>query len=211
MRIVIPGGSGQVGGILARHFHAKGDEVIVFSRHPYNASWKVMEWDSRAVGVWAAELDGSDVCINLSGRSVNCRYNTENRRAIYDSRIQTTLLLNRVIASLHEPPRVWLNASTATIYRHAFDREMDEASGQLGGSEPGAPDTWNFSIDVAKEWEKAFFFGLNSAHTQNRPPQRDDVQSGSRWSLRRAARASATRPRRNARVRQTVRFLDSRS
>lgn len=157
MRIVIPGGSGQIGGILARHFHAKGDEVIVFSRHPYNASWKVMEWDSRTVGVWAAELDGSDVCINLSGRSVNCRYNTKNRRAIYDSRIQTTLLLNQVIASLRKPPRVWLNASTATIYRHSLDREMDEASGELGGNEPGAPDTWNFSIDVAKEWEKAFF------------------------------------------------------
>jgi uncharacterized protein len=157
MRIVIPGGSGQVGGILARHFHEKGDEVIVLSRHPYNASWKVIEWDGRTAGTWAAELERSDVCINLSGRSVNCRYNTENRRAIHDSRIQTTLLLNQVIASLRDPPRVWLNASTATIYRHAFDREMDEASGELGGNEPGAPDTWNFSIDVAKEWENAFF------------------------------------------------------
>jgi uncharacterized protein len=157
MRIVIPGGSGQVGSILARHFHAKGDEVIVLSRHPYNATWKVMEWDGRTVGTWAQELERCDVCINLSGRSVNCRYSTENRRAIYDSRIQTTLLLNQVIASLREPPRVWLNASTATIYRHSFDREMDEASGELGGNEPGAPDTWNFSIDVAKEWEKAFF------------------------------------------------------
>lgn len=157
MRIAILGGSGQVGGILARHFHAKGDEVIVLSRHPYNASWKVIEWDGRNAGMWAAELERSDVCINLSGRSVNCRYNTQNRRAIYDSRIQTTLLLNQVIASLREPPRVWLNASTATIYRHSFDREMDETSGELGGNEPGAPDTWNFSIDVAKEWEKAFF------------------------------------------------------
>lgn len=132
MRIVIPGGSGQVGGILARHFHAKGDEVIVLSRHPYKASWKVIEWNGGTAGKWAAELERSDVCINLSGRSVNCRYNTENRRAIYDSRIQTTLLLNQVIASLREPPRVWLNASTATVYRHSFDREMDEASGGLG-------------------------------------------------------------------------------
>lgn len=157
MRIVIPGGSGQIGGILARHFHAKGDEVIVFSRHLYNPLWKVIQWNGHTVGTWAAELERSDVCVNLSGRSVNCRYNTENRRAIYDSRIQTTLLLNQVIASLRKPPRVWLNASTATIYRHSLDREMDEASGELGGNEPGAPDTWNFSIDVAKEWEKAFF------------------------------------------------------
>jgi len=157
MRIVISGGSGQVGGILARHFHVKGDELTVLSRHPYNASWKVLEWDGRTPGKWIAELERSDVCINLAGRSVNCRYNAKNRRAIYDSRIQTTALLNQAIASLREPPRVWINASTATIYRHALDREMDEASGELGGNEPDAPDTWNFSIDVAKGWEQAFF------------------------------------------------------
>ena len=134
MRIVISGGSGQVGGILARHFHAKGDELTVLSRHPYNASWKVLEWDGRTPGKWIAELERSDVCINLAGRSVNCRYNAKNRRAIYDSRIQTTALLNHAIASLREPPRVWINASTATIYRHALGREMDEASGELGGN-----------------------------------------------------------------------------
>lgn len=157
MQIVIPGGSGQVGGVLSRHFHAKGDKVIVLSRHGYSASWKVVEWDGRSEGAWVAELERSDVCINLAGRSVNCRYNAANRRAIYDSRIQTTQLLNQTIASLREPPRVWINASTATIYRHALDRAMDEASGELGGNEPGAPDTWNFSIDVAKGWEQAFF------------------------------------------------------
>ncbi|HEV2315549.1 MAG TPA: TIGR01777 family oxidoreductase [Candidatus Acidoferrales bacterium] len=157
MRVIITGGSGQVGGILARHFHSEGDEVTVLSRHPYNARWRVILWDGRALGAWVAELERSDVCINLAGRSVNCRYNTKNRRAIYDSRIQTTRLLNQAIASLREPPRVWVNASTATIYRHALDREMDEAGGELGGDEPGAPDTWNFSIDVAKGWEEAFF------------------------------------------------------
>lgn len=157
MRIVMPGGSGQIGSILARHFHAKGDEVTVLSRHPYNASWTVIEWDGRTDGTWVAEIERSDVWINLSGRSVNCRYNSKNRRAIYDSRIQTTLLLNQTVASLHEPPRVWINASTATIYRHALDRTMDEVTGELGGNEPGAPDTWNFSIDVAKGWEQSFF------------------------------------------------------
>lgn len=159
MRIVIPGGSGQVGGILARHFHVKGDAVTVLSRHRYDAPWKVIEWDGRTAGTWIAELERSDVCINLAGRSVDCRYNAKNRRAIYDSRIQSTQLLNQTIASLREPPRVWINASTATIYRYALDRTMDEASGELGGNEPGAPDTWNFSIDVAKAWEQAFFSG----------------------------------------------------
>ncbi len=157
MKILIPGGTGQVGRILARHFHAKGHTVTVLSRSPRPAPWRMMQWDGLTPGAWVAELEQSDVCINLAGRSVNCRYNPANRRAIYESRIQSTLLLNQVIASLNKPPRLWVNASTATIYRHALDRAMDEASGELGGNEPGAPDTWNFSIDVAKGWEDAFF------------------------------------------------------
>jgi uncharacterized protein (TIGR01777 family) len=157
MKIVIPGGSGQVGQILARHFHAAGHAVTVLSRSPRPASWRVVGWDGLTRGDWIADIEGSDVCINLAGRSVNCRYTAANRKAIYDSRIQSTLLLNDVIASLRRAPRLWLNASTATIYRHALDRAMDETDGELGGNEPGAPDTWNFSIDVAKSWEKAFF------------------------------------------------------
>lgn len=157
MRIVIPGGSGQVGQVLARHFHGEGHTVTVLSRKPATAPWTVLVWDARTPGAWVEALDGSDVCINLTGRSVNCRYNAANRREIYDSRIDSTRLLNEVIAGLAHPPRVWLNASTATIYRHALDRPMDEATGEYGGNEPGAPDTWNFSIVVAKGWEEAFF------------------------------------------------------
>src|SRR6201999_4505762 len=107
-------------------------------------------------------LEGADVCINLTGRSVNCRYTSGNRTEIYNSRIVSTRLLGKVISSLQNPPRVWLNASTATIYRHAVDRPMDEKTGELGGHEMisprrRAPDTWNFSIRVAKDWEAAFF------------------------------------------------------
>jgi hypothetical protein len=97
------------------------------------------------------------VCINLSGRSVNCRYTAANRRVILHSRTQSTRLLHEVIASLNHHPRLWINAATATIYRHSLDRTMCEANGDLGGNEPGAPDTWRFSIDVAKAWEEAFF------------------------------------------------------
>jgi uncharacterized protein (TIGR01777 family) len=157
MRVVIPGGSGQVGTILARYFHAAGHDVAVFSRAGRAAPWRIVRWDGLTPGPWAAELEGSDVCINLAGRSVNCRYGAANRRAIYESRIGTTLLLHRAIASLRHPPHVWLNASTATIYRHAPDRMMDEDTGELGGNEPGAPETWRFSIEVAKAWERAFF------------------------------------------------------
>jgi uncharacterized protein (TIGR01777 family) len=156
-RIVIPGGSGQVGTLLARHFHQNGDAVTVLSRTPQPAPWHVIAWDAQTEGPWIAELEGADICINLTGRSVNCRYGAANRRTIYDSRTLPTRLLNRVISSLANPPRLWLNSSTATIYRHALDRPMDEATGDLGGDEPRAPDTWNFSIKVAKDWEAAFF------------------------------------------------------
>ena len=157
MKIVIPGGSGQVGHILARWFHSKGDEVVVLTRNPSQSPWRVVSWDGRNSGAWINGLEGCDVCVNLAGRRVNCRYGKRNRHEIYSSRIETTLLLNDVIASLRRPPPVWLNASTATIYRHALDRAMDEQDGELGGNEPDAPDTWNFSIDVAKNWEHAFF------------------------------------------------------
>jgi uncharacterized protein (TIGR01777 family) len=102
-------------------------------------------------------LQESDVCINLAGRSVNCRYHAANRPAILDSRVRSTGLLNQIIACLNPAPRLWINASTATIYRHTLDRPMDEATCELGGSEPGVPATWNFSIDVAKAWEAEFF------------------------------------------------------
>jgi uncharacterized protein (TIGR01777 family) len=157
MRIVIPGGSGQVGRILARHFLAQGHAVTVFSRSLEPAPWRVVTWDGLAPGDWIADLEQSDVCINLAGRSVNCRYTAKNRRSIFESRIGATRLLNEVIASLQNPPRLWINASTATIYRHSLDHPMDEVNGELGGNEAGAPDTWNFSIQVAKSWEEAFF------------------------------------------------------
>jgi uncharacterized protein len=157
MKIVFPGGTGQVGHILARHFHRTGHTVTVLSRSLHPAPWRVVPWDGVTLGAWTAELNRSDVCINLAGRSVNCRYTEENRRSILDSRVRSTQLLHQAIGLIESPPAVWLNASTATIYRHALDRPMDEATGEFGGDEPGAPDTWNFSIQVAKAWEEAFF------------------------------------------------------
>ncbi len=157
MKIVIAGGTGQVGNILARHFHRDGHAITVLSRSSHTAPWRVVSWDGSTLGRWIDELDSADVLINLAGRSVNCRYTRENRRAILDSRILSTRVLHQAVAAIKRPPTVWLNASTATIYRHALDRPMDEATGELGGNEAGAPDTWNFSIDVAKAWEQAFF------------------------------------------------------
>src|SRR5262249_14654635 len=113
MRIVVAGGSGQVGQILARHFYAKGDSVTVLSRNPKRAPWRVLLWNGRTPGRWVQEMEGIDVCINLAGRSVNCRYTEANRRAIKESRVGATRLLNEVIPTLRRPPRLWINASTA--------------------------------------------------------------------------------------------------
>jgi uncharacterized protein (TIGR01777 family) len=154
MKIVIPGGSGQVGTMLARHFHAKGEKVVVLGRKPAPAAWRVAPWDARTRGDWAKELDGADVVINLAGRSVNCRYTAANRREIMDSRVDSARAVGEAIARCENPPRVWLQASTATIYAHRYDAPNDERTGIVGGGEPGAPDTWKFSIDVATSWEK---------------------------------------------------------
>jgi uncharacterized protein (TIGR01777 family) len=155
MKIVIPGGTGQVGTLLARAFVADGHEVVVLSRHPRGAPWRVLGWDAETVGTWATEIDGADAVINLVGRSVNCRYHAENRRLIKDSRVKSTRAVGRAIARAARPPRVWLQASTATIYAHRYDAPHDETTGLLGGSEAEAPDTWRFSVEVAKAWEQA--------------------------------------------------------
>ncbi|HEX7730527.1 MAG TPA: TIGR01777 family oxidoreductase [Terracidiphilus sp.] len=161
LRIVIPGGSGLIGNLLAAHFQRAGHHVAVLTRSPYAATWQTVHWDGETAGDWVQHLEGADVCINLAGRSVNCRYHARNREGIYNSRIHSTRLLGRVIASLAHPPALWLNASTATIYRHSLDREMDE-SGELGATEntpgtPRIPSTWRFSHRVAREWEQVFF------------------------------------------------------
>jgi uncharacterized protein (TIGR01777 family) len=109
------------------------------------------------LAAWVATLEQVDVLINLAGRSVNCRYTDTNRQAIKESRVQTTRLLGEAIGKVAHPPRLWMNASTATIYRHALDRAMDEDTGELGGEEPDVPSTWRFSIDVATSWEDSFF------------------------------------------------------
>jgi uncharacterized protein (TIGR01777 family) len=165
LRIVIPGGSGQVGTILAQHFHAQGHHVTVLARKKHDNPWRTALWDGTTLGDWTSTLEGADVLINMSGRSVNCRYTAKNRFETKESRIATTRLLGQAITQLAHPPRLWMNASTATIYRHALDRPMDEATGEIGGKEDerDVPSTWRFSIDVATSWEQSFF----SANTPN--------------------------------------------
>ena len=147
MRVVIPGGSGHLGALLARDLHEGGDEVVVLSRTPSPAPWKVTGWN-------AEEIDGADVVINLAGRSVMCRYDAKHKREILESRVESTRWVGGAIAQAKQPPRVWLQASTATIYAHRFDAANDEANGIIGGAEPDARPEWHFSIDVARAWER---------------------------------------------------------
>jgi uncharacterized protein (TIGR01777 family) len=158
-KVVIAGGSGLLGTLLARAFHQRGAEVVVLSRHATLAPWRVVEWDGHSIGGWAAEIDGADVVVNLAGRSVNCRYNAANREEILRSRTESTRVIRKVIAAAHHPPGLWLQMSTATIYADRTDAPNDEFTGILGGDEPEAPEAWRFSIEVAKQWEAA----VNSA------------------------------------------------
>ncbi len=157
MKIVIPGGSGQIGGILARAFHRDGHEVVVLSRRDLrNVPWRVARWDGHSLGAWRDELEAADAVINLTGATVNCRYNPANRRDIIESRVNSVRVLGEAIQRSTEPPRVWLQAGTATIYAHRYDAGNDEETGILGGSELNVPDTWRFSLEVAQAWERAF-------------------------------------------------------
>lgn len=156
MKIVLPGGSGQLGTLLARAFSSEGHDVSVLSRAPTPSPWRTVAWDGQSVGAWASELEAADVVINLAGRSVDCRYNDANRRQIMDSRVLATRAVGQAIQRAARPPRHWLQMSTATIYSHRFDAPNHEHSGIIGGAEPDSPETWRFSIDVARSWESAF-------------------------------------------------------
>ena len=158
MKIIIPGGSGQVGTVLARYFCAANHKVVVLSRSPSEAGnhpWRVVQWDAKTLdGTWAREINGADVVINMAGRSVNCRYTPENRAAIMNSRIDSTRIVGEAIARAKNPPKTWLQAATATIYSHSLHKANDESTGLIG-DEP--QDTWQFSINVARAWEKTLY------------------------------------------------------
>jgi len=148
-RIILAGGSGFLGALLARYLEARENEVIVLSRN--GRSRANIQWDGATLGPWVEYLDGAKAIVSLAGRSVNCRYTKHNRRLILDSRVNSTRVLGEAIARCAKPPPVWLNASTATIYKHSLLRPMDEANGEIA-STPEAKDA--FSVEIAREWEK---------------------------------------------------------
>ncbi|MEL6810020.1 MAG: TIGR01777 family oxidoreductase [Bacteroidota bacterium] len=159
--LIIAGGSGFLGQVLTDYFKNKVEQIYILSRsnhvsHKTSTEAQVKEkgniqflpWDAKTLGPWSAYLEDADVLINMTGKSVDCRYHQKNRDLILSSRVDATRILGQAIMQCERPPKVWLNSSTATIYRHSTDLEMDETDGEIGEG---------FSVSVAQAWEKEFF------------------------------------------------------
>lgn len=149
-KIILAGGNGYLGSLLAKYFSSKADEIFILSRKPApdHGNIKTLIWDGKTEGEWAKNLNNADLLINLCGKNVNCRYTKKNREEIIKSRVLPTQLLNSVIVKMDSPPKVWINITSSTIYRYAEDRPQDELTGEIG---------YGFSIDVCKIWEQTFF------------------------------------------------------
>jgi NAD dependent epimerase/dehydratase family len=143
---VIPGGTGQVGTALRRALRSAGYEVTMLTRGPVGDG--LVSWDGERLGPWAREIDGSDVVINLAGRSVSCRYTKGNLTEMMRSRVRATRVVGQAIAAAARPPAAWLQMSTATIYAHTYGAANDDVTGVIGGSEEGVPGFWAFSVDI---------------------------------------------------------------
>lgn len=161
-KIIIAGGSGFIGQEMIKYF-GKENQVVILTRqlhhtktnrNDYNSltdedlrKTRFVKWDGKNTGDWVSELEGADIVINLAGRTVNCRYTRKNKKEILDSRVNATAAIGKAIGQCLHPPSLWINASSATIYRHAEDKPRDEYSLDLLD---------DFSTQVCKEWEKAF-------------------------------------------------------
>lgn len=149
-KLIIAAGTGFLGQVLTNHFRDKADEIVVLTRGKAAIEGNIcyVNWDAKTLTGWEKELEGADVLINLAGKSVDCRYTEANKHEIMASRIDSTAILNNAVLQCEDPPKHWLNSSTATIYRHSEDKQMDEVTGEIGS---------DFSMNVAKAWERVFF------------------------------------------------------
>ena len=168
-KIIIAGGTGFIGQEMTKYF-GKENKVIILTRqleksfnnrNKYNAlakddlqNVKFIQWDGKSTGEWSQELEETDIVINLAGKSVNCRYTQKNKKEIFDSRTNTTKIIGTVIHQSQKPPALWVNASSATIYRNAKDKAQDEYNGEIEN---------DFSVQVCKLWEKTFFEQMTPA------------------------------------------------
>jgi len=144
--IIIAGGTGFLGQVLESYFSKKGYVVKILTRNPKQDNH--IYWDAKYRDQWTKELENTEALINLTGKSVDCRYTEKNKKLIYNSRIDSTNILGYAINTCKNPPKVWLNSSTATIYKHSLEKQMTEEHGNIGN---------DFSMNIAKAWEKAFY------------------------------------------------------
>ena len=150
MKIVIAGGTGYLGNILAEYYSREDkNQIFILTRSQKlnNNNIHYLQWNGISKGSWCNLLEHTDVLINLTGKSVNCRYTKENKEEICQSRLQSTALLCEVVQELEHPPKVFIQSSSATIYRHSEDKLMTEKDGEIG---------IDFSMDVCKKWEQTF-------------------------------------------------------
>lgn len=149
-KLIIAAGTGFLGNVLIQHFKNKFEEIIALTRGKSETKNRIkyVNWDAKSFSGWEKELENADLVINLAGKSVDCRYTKKNKAEILASRIDSTKILNEAILQCKNPPKHFINSSTATIYRHSEDKEMDEYSGEIGN---------DFSMNVAKSWEEIFY------------------------------------------------------
>jgi uncharacterized protein (TIGR01777 family) len=149
-KLIIAAGTGFLGQVLVHHFKDKFEEIVILTRgkSKITDTVKYVNWDAKTFSGWESELENATVLINLTGKSVDCRYTQKNKKEILLSRIESTKVLNQAVLKCKNPPKHWLNSSTSTIYRFSLDKEMDEINGEIGN---------DFSMNIAQSWEKAFF------------------------------------------------------
>lgn len=149
-KLIIAAGTGFLGNVLVDHFKDKYNEIVILTRGKSKtvANVKYVNWNAKTLSGWETELENASVLINLAGKSVDCRYTEANKKEIYNSRIDSTRILNKAVLNCKNPPKHWLNSSTSTIYRFSLDKQMDEIHGEIGD---------DFSMNIAKSWEKIFF------------------------------------------------------
>lgn len=149
-KMVIAAGTGFLGTVLIDFFKESYAEIIVLTRGKSEQKNNIeyVHWNANSLTGWEKVLENTDVLINLAGKSVDCRYTPENKAAILSSRLDSTKVLNEAVLKCKNPPKHFINSSTATIYRHSEDKQMDEYSGEIGD---------DFSMNIAKSWEKAFY------------------------------------------------------
>jgi uncharacterized protein (TIGR01777 family) len=149
-KLVIAAGTGFLGQVIVNHFKDKFEEIVILTRgkSEIKSNIKYVNWNAKTLSGWENELENADILINLAGKSVDCRYTDKNKKEILSSRVDSTFILNKAVLQCKNPPNHWLNSSTSTIYRNSEDKQMTEENGEIGD---------DFSMNIVKAWEKAFF------------------------------------------------------